>query len=272
VTEGESAHVADPGGGHSDLDVRYENGVRTITMTRPRQRNALSRALIGQLIDAFDAVRADGETRVVVLAAEGPAFCAGGDIGEYAEAAVTGQPGANAEALAHLLATISSCPVPVVARVHGAAYGGGVGLICTADIVVASTDASFSLSEARLGLVPAAIAPYVLQALGTRRAMAHMLGAAPFGVDEALACGLIHRSVSAEQLDATVGTVVINLLQCAPGALATIKRLPELLAAGDTSGAAIHAARVTSDEGREGIAAFLEKRPAAWVPPSLRHS
>ena len=255
------------------LDVRHDRGVCTVTLARPARRNALSRTLIERLTDVFAAIEAPGETRVVVLASQGTIFCAGGDIAEYADGAATGQPRANSEALARLLATMTACPVPVVARVQGAAYGGGVGLVCAADIAVAADDARFSLSEARLGLVPAAIAPYVIDALGARRAVAYMLQAAPFGSDEALASGLIHRSVAREHLDAAVRDIVDDLLRCAPGALATIKRLPGLLANGDPSvGVDLHAARVTSDEGREGLSAFLEKRPAAWVPSWLDRS
>jgi methylglutaconyl-CoA hydratase len=256
-----------------ELDIRDGGGVRTITLRRRRQRNALSRELMRRLTDSFGAIRAGDETRVVVLAAEGPVFCAGGDIAEYAEGTEGGDRRANAAALAGLLAAIAACPAPVIARVQGAAYGGGVGLLCAADIAVAADDARFSLSEARLGLVPAAIAPYVLRAMGPRRATAHMLLAAPFDADEALATGVIHRAVPAGELDAVVGEVVDHLLRCSPGALAAIKRLPGLLAASDDVTATVielHVGRLASAEGREGLRAFLEKRPPSWLPERLR--
>jgi methylglutaconyl-CoA hydratase len=257
----------------SDLAIHDDGGVRTFTLWRPDRRNALSRALMGRLTDAFAGIREGGEIRVVVLAAEGPVFCAGGDIAEYAEAAAGGDPRANAEGLTRLLAAIAACPAPVAARVQGAAYGGGVGLVCAADIAVAADDARFSLSEARLGLVPAAIAPYVLRAMGPRRATAEMLLAAPFGATEALAAGVIHRVVPAEALDDAVGEVVDSLLRCPPGALAAVKRLPATLAASDDVTATVvelHAERLASAEGREGLRAFLDKRPPSWVPDWLR--
>jgi methylglutaconyl-CoA hydratase len=255
------------------LDIRDDAGVRILTLRRPAQRNALSRGLMRRLIAALAEVREGGGTRVVVLAAEGPVFCAGGDIAEYAAATEGGDPRANAGLLAELLTAIAACPAPVVARVQGAAYGGGVGLICAADIVVAADDARFSLSEARLGLVPAAIAPVVLRAMGSRRATAEMLLAAPFGVSEAREMGVIHRSVPAAELDAAIGAIVDNVLRCPPGALAAIKRLPALLEQADDVTATVvdlHASRLASDEGREGLRAFLERRPPSWVPERLR--
>jgi len=237
-------------------------------MTRPERRNALSRTLVAALYQAFAAVEEGGETRVVVLDGEGPAFCAGGDIGEFATAAADGRAMATAEGLTELLPAMAACPVPVVARVQGAAFGGGVGLVCVADIAIASAGARFSLSEARLGLVPAVIGPYVVAALGRREAVARMLLAAPFDTVEALRCGLIHQYVPDDGLDAAVEAAVADLLRGAPGALATIKRLPAMVAGDDPAGAMTNllAERLASEEGQEGLRAFLEKRPAAWVP------
>lgn len=254
------------------LVVRHEDDVCVLTMNRPARRNALSRELIAALTAAFAAIDGSDATRVVVLAGNGPVFCAGGDIAEYAEAAGTRYATANAEALARLLAAIADCPVPVIAQAHGDAYGGGVGLLCAADIVVATTGARFSLGEARLGLIPAAIAPYVLRAMGQRQAMARMLLAAPFPAPEAAACGLVHRVVAAADLDGLVAALVDDLRHGAPGALATIKRLPRLLAGRDREEqqalvADLHAGRLASAEGREGLAAFLQKRLPAWAPP-----
>jgi methylglutaconyl-CoA hydratase len=257
-----------------ELNVVQNGPVRRITLTRAARRNALSRSLVASLYDAFVVVGTGGETRVVVLAGDGPAFCAGGDIAEYAEAATAGRAQADAEKLADLLAAMAGCPVPIVARVHGVAFGGGIGLVCAADIAIAAEGTRFSLSEARLGLVPAVISPYVVAALGAREAKAQMLLAAPFGTDEAVRCGLVQRAVPIEELDAAVEDAIANLLRGAPGALATIKRIPAMLSGLDVAATRVAttgllAERLASDEAREGLRAFLEKRPAAWVPERL---
>jgi len=255
----------------NEVMTRYEGPVQWITLTRAARRNALSRSLVDALLGHFQSIQEGSATRVVVLTGEGSAFCAGGDISEYADAA-TSRGGTSAEGLAALMAAIEACPVPVVAGVHGAAYGGGLGLLCAADIVVAEEGSRFSLSEARLGLVPAAIAPCVIAALGVRQARALMLLAAPFGVDEALRVGLVHRQAPAGALRTVMDETIADLLQSAPGALSMIKRTPRLLdgleeAARRDAVVRLHAERLASDEGREGLGAFLEKRPAAWVHP-----
>ncbi len=258
-------------GANDELTIGQDGPVLRITLTRPGRRNALSRSLVAALGRAFASVAEDGETRVVVLSGDGAVFCAGGDISEFVESAEHGQARADAEGITDLLTAIARCPVPVVARVHGAAFGGGVGLVCAADIVIAAEGTRFSLSEARLGLAAATIAPHVIAAIGAREAKARMLLATPFGVDEALRIELIHHAVSQDGLDAAVEEVITNLLHCAPGALAAIKRLPSIVRAADPD--ATRAAmtdllveRLGSEEGQEGLTAFLEKRPAAWVP------
>jgi methylglutaconyl-CoA hydratase len=257
-----------------ELTIAQEGPVLRITLNRPSRRNALSRSLVAALDEAFAGIGEGGETRVVVLAGEGQTFCAGGDIAEYAEAAEEGRAGTDAERLAGLLARMVESPVPIVARVHGAAFGGGVGLVCAADIAIAAEGTRFSLSEARLGLVPAVISPYVIAALGARVAKAQMLLAAPFGVDDALRIGVVHRVVPAEQLDSAIDETVADLLQGAPGALATIKRIPAMLSGLDAEATratttGLLAERLGSEEAREGLRAFLEKRPAEWVPEGL---
>ena len=252
-----------------NLTVVREGPVCRVTLARPARRNALSRALVGELGRVFAGIASGDGTRVVVLAGEGPVFCAGGDIAEFGEAAATGRSAADAEGLADLLAAMAACPAPIVVRVQGAAYGGGVGLVCAADVAIAAEGTRFSLSEARLGLVPAVIAPSVVAALGAREARARMLLAAPFGADDALRSGLVHRVVPPARLDAAVADAVADLLRGAPGALAAIKRLPTLVAGDDpatraaTTGLLVE--RLASDEGREGLRAFLEKRPPAWT-------
>ncbi len=251
----------------NDLRITQDGSIQRITLARPERRNALSRSLVAALNRAFAAIDEGGETRVVVLGGEGPAFCAGGDIDEFASAAADGRAVADAHGLVELLAAMTACPVPIVARVHGAAYGGGVGLVCAADIAIAAERARFSLSEARLGLVAAVIAPHVIAALGRREATARMLLAAPFSANDALRCGLIHACVSDDGLDAAVEDAVADLLRGAPGAQATIKRLPAMVAGADPAGAMTNllAERLASDEGQEGLRAFIEKRPASWV-------
>ena len=254
-----------------ELTVIQDGPVRRITLTRPTRRNALSRSLVAALHAAFAAIATGKTTRVVVLGGEGPVFCAGGDISEFAGAGDEARAWTDAEGLVDLLAAMADCPVPIVARVQGAAYGGAVGLICAADIAIAAEGTQFSLSEARLGLVPAVVGPYVLAALGVRAALAHMLMAAPFGVDEALRIGLIHRAAPSDQFDIATEEVVANLLRGAPGAQRAIKRLPAMVAGADPAATReamidLLVERLTSAEGQEGLRAFLEKRPASWVP------
>ncbi len=238
-------------------------------MNRPARRNALSRGLVALLHRAIQEAGSSDGVRVVVLAGEGPAFCAGADIGEFASSAAEGLARSDAEGIVGLLGAMAACPRPIVALVHGAAFGGALGLICASDIVVAADDARFALSEARLGLVAAVIAPYVYAALGNREARARILRAAPFDAETALRIGLVHEVAPAGEIDSSVDAVVADLLRGAPGALATIKRLPESLG---KSPAVIRnatvdllAERLASAEGREGLAAFLEKRSPAWV-------
>lgn len=260
-----------------ELTVAHDGPVCRITLNRPTRRNALSRSLVAALHEVFATIEAGGTTRVVVLGGDGPAFCAGADIAEFQEAAEdpSGERAvADAEGIAALLAAMVACPVPIVARVHGAAFGGAVGLVCAADIALAAEGARFALSEARLGLVAAVISPYVLAALGPREATARILRAAPFDAAEALRIGLIHGVAPPDGLDAAVDDVVADLLRGAPGALAAIKRLPAMLTGLDPAAARaattrLLAVRLASAEGREGLAAFLEKRPATWVPERM---
>lgn len=258
---------------HNDLTITYDGPVLRLTLTRAARRNALSRVLVATLQRTFSAITVGGDTRVVVLAGDGPVFCAGADITEFVDAAHTDQSRADADGLADLLEAMTACPVPIVARVHGAAFGGAVGLICASDVAIAAADTTFALSEARLGIIPAVISPSVIAALGPRAANARMLLAAPFGAADALRSGLVHEVAPLDDLDAAVEDAVANLLRCAPGALAAIKRLPSLLNAVDpdtiratTTGLLVE--RLASAEGQEGLRAFVEKRPASWVPAS----
>lgn len=253
----------------SPVRVERTGPVLRVTMDRPARRNALSRGLVAALHGAIREAGATAGVRVVVLGGDGPAFCAGGDIGEFASSAEDGLARSDAEGIVGLLGAMAASPLPIVARVQGAAFGGALGLICAADIVVAADDARFALSEARLGLVAAVIAPYVYSALGHREARARILRAAPFDAATALRIGLVHEVVPAAELDAAVGAVVDDLLRGAPGALATIKRMPDNLGKSPrvvrNATVDLLAERLASDEGREGLAAFLEKRAPSWV-------
>jgi len=253
-----------------ELLVSRDGPVLTLALNRPKRRNALSRSLVNALRDAIEAAAGDGETRAVVIRGEGPTLCAGGDISEYAHAPDGEGAREDGGALRALLVAMVESPLPIVGRAHGGIYGGGIGLLSACDIVVAAETATFSLSEARLGIVPAVISPFIVAAIGAREARARMLRAAPFDAETALRIGLAHELATEDALDTTVAAVVADLLQGAPGAIAVAKRIPTMVA--ETPGHAIErvsvdlfAERVTSDEGREGLRAFLEKRPPAWA-------
>jgi methylglutaconyl-CoA hydratase len=251
--------------------------VLRLTLNRPEKRNALSRTLAATLRREIDAAGKDPDLRVIVLAGNGPTFCAGGDIAEFARNTAVGAAETDAHGLIDLLQAIVTCPLPVVSRVHGGVFGGGVGLVCATDLAIAADTARFSLSEARLGLVPAVVGPYVLGALGQREAKARMLQASPFDAATALRIGLVHEVIPEAGLDAAVERVVDDLLRCAPGALATIKRLPGMVAQAGPDRVAdvtahLMAERITGDEGQEGLNAFLEKRSANWVVERATHA
>jgi methylglutaconyl-CoA hydratase len=255
----------------SSLQVVHDGPVLRITLNRPERRNSLSREIVVALRDIVSSIEAGSETRVIVLSGEGSVFCSGADIEEFLHAAESGRALSDAEGVADLLAAMTDCPVPIVARVSGAAYGGGVGLICACDIAVASEETKFSLSEARLGLAAAVISPYVIAAMGEREAKAKMLLGAPFDATEARRIGIVHQVVAKEALDGAIEETVDNILRCAPGALAAIKRLTKQLNSLDSTEARklttnLLAERLASDEGREGLRAFTEKRTPVWAP------
>lgn len=252
-----------------------DGAVATVTLDRPEVRNAFDAATIAALHAAFREVAADPLVRVAVLAAEGPAFCAGADL-RYMQALARysdAENRADGLQLAEMLRAIAACPKPVIARVQGDAYAGGFGLVAACDLVVAARAARFCLSEVRLGLVPATIMPHVLRAIGPRAAQRYTLTAEVFDASVAQTIGLVHVVVEdAAALDAQVAHWCAALQNASPQALASAKRLladtagrpltDDLLA--DTA-EYIAAARASSD-GREGIAAFLSKRKPGWVP------
>lgn len=249
-------------------------GVAQITMSRPDVFNAFDEAMIGQLDAAFDTLIADDSVRIVVLAGAGKHFSAGADLQwmrRASEASVEWNL-EDARRFASMLGKIDNCPKPTVARVQGAALGGGVGLLCACDIAIAADNASFAVSEARFGILPAVIGPYLINAVGRRHARRLALTMARIGSSEALALGLVHQVANLDELDAAVDATLGELLTGGPLAQSEIKALFAQLEVGPVTAEVRELTAQTisrvrgSDEAREGFAAFLDKRPANWVP------
>jgi len=255
------------------LDVTMHGGVATVRLNRPEVRNAFNEIMIGELTGAFRALGADAGIRAIVLAAEGPAFCAGADLGWMKKMAsfTRAENLADAAQLADMLRTIYACPKPVVAKVQGDCYAGGMGLIAACDIAVAIETSHFCLSEVKLGLIPATISPYVVKAIGENAARRYFLTAERFSAQEARRIGFVHEVVPAEALDATVGEIVKALVANSPNAVKEAKRLVHDVADAPLSDALIAdtAERIadirSSDEGKEGVRSFLEKRKPGWL-------
>ena len=249
-------------------------GVAQLTMARPAVFNAFDEVMIAEMDAAFARLLADDTVRVIVLAGDGKHFSAGADLQWMQRASTASREWnlADARQFAGMLARIESAPKPTVARVQGAALGGGVGLVCACDIAIAADDTSFSVSEARFGILPAVIGPYVTNAVGKRQAKRLALTTERIGAAEALAMGLVQKVVGLDEIDAAVDTTVKQLLAGGPGAQREIKALFAQLDVGPITPATIELTAQTisrvrgSDEAREGFAAFLEKRPAKWTP------
>jgi methylglutaconyl-CoA hydratase len=257
-----------------DLE-RRPDGAAVLTMNRPAVFNAFDETLIAELDAAFAQLGADASVRAIVLAGAGKHFSAGADLQWMQRAAAASQDDnlADARRFSAMLARIAECPKPTIARVQGAALGGGVGLVAACDMAVASEAASFSVSEARMGILPAVIGPHLVNAVGLREARRLALTATRIGADEAQRIGLVQRVVPADGLDTAVDALVTDLLACGPQAQAEIKQLYARLAPGPVTGevrelTAQTIARVrTTPEAREGFAAFLAKRKPSWTPP-----
>jgi methylglutaconyl-CoA hydratase len=248
-----------------------EDQVATVVLSRPDSHNALNAALIEELTRCFEEISDDDGVRVVVLAGEGRSFCAGADIGYMRETATFSYEEnlEDARRLAMMYWTIDECPKPLVARVQGAAMGGGAGLVAVADVVVTDAEAWFAFSEVRLGIAPASISPFVVRKIGPSHARSLFLTGERFDAERAHEIGLVHRVVSREGLDAAVEQKVGELLQGGPVAQATIKALLRRLETTEPMEAPGLTARViselrTGEEGQEGLAAFLEKREPGW--------
>jgi methylglutaconyl-CoA hydratase len=256
------------------LRVERHGAVARVTMTRPEVRNAFNAELIAALREAFERLSAEpeAELRAVVLAGEGKAFSAGADIAwQRAAMSLTMEENeADAARLQEMLAAIDECPVPVIARVHGAALGGGMALCCVADITLATADTIFGFTETKLGLVPAVISPFVLPRVGEGNARALFPTGERFGAERALQIGLLHEVLPHESaLDARVEALLAEVGSAGPNAARAAKALIR-----EQRGVAPNEARAStvrraarqrvSPEGQEGLAAFLEKRPPAW--------
>lgn len=253
---------------------RRAAGVTQLTMSRPAVFNAFDEAMVGELDAAFAQLIADPEVRVIVLAGEGRHFSAGADL-QWMQRASQASREWNLEdsrRFAAMYARIESCPKPTVARVQGAALGGGVGLACACDIAIAADNASFSVSEAKFGILPSVIGPYLVNAVGKRQARRLALTTARIGAAEALAIGLVQQVVPLDALDAAVDATVRDLLVGGPQAQREIKQLFAQLAVGPVTAEVRELTAQTisrvrgSEEASEGFAAFLAKRPANWMP------
>lgn len=256
----------------SRLDIQHDGHVCHVYLNRPEMRNAFDAETIAELTQVFQDLSADPALRAVVLGAHGKAFCAGADLNwmramaDYAWA----ENHTDAARLADMLWRIASCPVPVIARVQGDCYGGGVGLVACCDVVVASEQAGFCLSEARLGLIPATISPYVIHAIGERAARRYFVSAERFNAQRAQLIGLVHEVCPADALHEATQQVVHSIVHNGPMAVRACKQLvkdigplpigPDLR---DLTARRIADIRA-SEEGREGLQAFLQKRTPAW--------
>ncbi len=259
---------------YKTIDIQIGQGVAVLWLNRPEVRNAFNETMIAELTSAFGELEAHPEVRAVVLAGHGKVFCAGADLNWMKKMAELGFDENRKDAMAFgtMLNRLHALKKPTVARIHGAAFAGGMGLAAACDIAVASTDTEFCMSEVRLGLSPATVSPYVLAAMGERAAQRYFLTAERFTAAEAYRIGFVQELARPEELDATVNSILGELVQGAPGAHATTKELirsvarrpitPELIA--DMAGR-IASARA-SGEGKEGVRAFLEKRSPAWMP------
>jgi len=254
---------------------RRSPGVAQVTMSRAEVFNAFDEAMIAELDAAFATLIDDADVRVIVLTGDGKHFSAGADL-QWMQRASEASPEWNlqdARKFAAMLSRIESCPKPTVARVQGAALGGGVGLACACDIAIAADNASFSVSEAKFGILPAVIGPYVTNAVGKRQAKRLALTTVRVGAQEALAIGLVQQVVPLAELDAAVDATVKELLAGSPNAQREIKQLFAQLDVGpitpevrELTAQTISRVRGT-EEAKEGFAAFLAKRPPRWTKP-----
>ncbi|MBE7366467.1 enoyl-CoA hydratase/isomerase family protein [Ramlibacter pallidus] len=256
------------------LELSFGHGVATVTLNRPELRNAFNDEVIAELTAVLFELEKRTEVRCVVLAGNGPAFCAGADLNWMKRIAGYSRDEnlTDASGLARMLEQLYRMPKPTIARVHGDTYAGGIGLVSACDIAIAAEPAQFCLSEVKLGLIPATISPYVIRAMGARMAHRYFLTAERFGAVEAQRIGLVHEVVAADALDGKVAEVARSLVTAGPEAVKACKKLLH-----DVAGHAIDAGLVrrtveaiadirASHEGREGVQSFLAKRKPNWLP------
>jgi methylglutaconyl-CoA hydratase len=255
------------------IAVSTELDVARVTIARPDVRNAFNAEVIAELREAFTALSKDTRVRAIVLAGQGKTFCGGADVNWMRGALALGFDGnvADAEAMSAMFRAIDRCDKPVIGRIHAAALGGGAGLAAVCDVAIASEETLFGFTEVKLGIIPAVISPFVLAKIGESHARALFLTGERFGAPRALSIGLIHEVVAADALDGAVERIVEELRTSGPQAVTAAKALIQRVAAASydeslsITANAIAKAR-TSDEGQEGLRAFLERRPAAFSP------
>jgi methylglutaconyl-CoA hydratase len=255
------------------LELTFADGVSTVTLNRPEVRNAFNDEVIAEMAAVFAELGERPEVRCIVLAGNGPAFCAGADLNWMKSMAdyTRDENLADAQVLARMLRVLYDCPKPTIARIHGDAYAGGTGLVAACDIAVSADTAQYCLSEVRLGLIPATISPYVIRAMGARAAHRYFLTAERFSAAEALRIGFVHEVVPAEALDAKVAELARALVNNGPAAMKACKQLLHDVASRRISTALVQmtvegiADIRVSEEGREGVASFLQKRKPGWV-------
>jgi methylglutaconyl-CoA hydratase len=255
------------------LSLQREGAVARLRLERPEVHNAFDDGLVAALTRTLESLTAARDVRVLVLEGAGASFSAGADLHWMRGMAAAGEAEnrEDALALARLMRTLDAMPMPTIARVHGAAFGGGVGLVACCDIAIGTPDAKFGLTESRLGLLPAVISPYVIAAIGARQARRYFATAEVFDATEALRIGLLHQVVASSDLDAAVQRQLHLLAKAAPLAAAQAKSLVRRVAAGgdgesiDVANAELIARLRVSPEGQEGLSAFLDKRKPAWT-------
>ena len=258
---------------YQTLSIAITDKVATVTLNRPELRNAFNEEAIAELALAFDELGRNELVRAIVLAANGPAFCAGADLNWMKKMAGYSHDENHADAarLADMLRTIYLCPKPTVAKVQGDCYAGGMGLVAACDIVVAAEGVNFCLSEVKLGLIPATISPYVIKAMGEQAARRYFITAERFDAAAAQRLGFAHEVVPMEALDTTVAGIVKALVSNSPHAVAQAKTLVREIVGQPVTDALLDdtARRIAeiraSSEGREGVSSFLEKRKPSWL-------
>ncbi|MEP6589408.1 MAG: enoyl-CoA hydratase/isomerase family protein [Polaromonas sp.] len=255
------------------LTTTQTGAVLTLTLSRPDIRNAFNDEVIAEITAAFQNAASRAEVRAVVLAAIGPAFCAGADLNWMRRMAdyTRAENLADAAALAEMLRVMYECPKPTIARIQGDVYAGGMGLVAACDMAVSVDSANYCLSEVKLGLIPATISPYVIRAMGARAAHRYFLTAERFDAREAHRIGFVHEVVSADALDARVAEITLALVSASPNAVRSCKTLVQEVAGRDIDAPLIGrtvegiADIRTSSEGREGVQSFLQKRKPSWL-------